>query len=234
MPGALIALLCAGLLARAARGQAEGAAAVDIAPPPPPPVPAVSRAPSGPRPRIHIYDLPDELTKPCHWFGCGRLTEEVRKSKARRPRGATPALTLCTASRHARAHMLAHRAQYFEPNPDNADFWWIPHMVCYASRYASRPLLTGRLDRPVATVQVTERDRGVICRRGDAVAVLERERRSQAVAPPADADVRPRAGRLQLCGPKSAQAGQAAGHLEPRQPDPRRQPSAVELPPRRC
>ena len=99
MPGALVALLCAGLLARAARGQAEGAAA-DLAQPPPPPVPAVARTPSGPRPRIHIYDLPDELTKPCHWWGCGRLTEEVRKSKVSRPppalcapRRATLALT---------------------------------------------------------------------------------------------------------------------------------------------
>ena len=87
MPRALAALLCAGVLARTAHGQAEGTAVAAQSPPPPPPPPPTPSFPpvvqTGPRPRIHIYDLPDSLTKPCHWWGCGRLTEEVRKSKAR-------------------------------------------------------------------------------------------------------------------------------------------------------
>ena len=87
MTRALAALLCAGLLARATHGQDERADAATLAPPPPPPPPpplAAARTLRGPRPRIHIYDLPDSLTKPCFWWGCGRLTQEVRKSKARR------------------------------------------------------------------------------------------------------------------------------------------------------
>jgi hypothetical protein len=30
-----------------------------------------------------VYALPDEFTKPCWWWGCGRLTQAVRESKVR-------------------------------------------------------------------------------------------------------------------------------------------------------
>lgn len=36
-----------------------------------------------PRPRIHVYDLPDEFGGDCHWFSCGLLTQRIRKSKVK-------------------------------------------------------------------------------------------------------------------------------------------------------
>ena len=48
--------------------------------PPPQLLPPVSHAPT---PRIHIYDLPPEMTKPCMHWGCSRLTDALRASPVR-------------------------------------------------------------------------------------------------------------------------------------------------------
>lgn len=34
-----------------------------------------------PRPRIHIYNLPEEYAGNCHWFSCGMLTNRLKRSQ---------------------------------------------------------------------------------------------------------------------------------------------------------
>lgn len=41
------------------------------------------RRPLRPRPRIHVYDMPDHLAKPCWWWGCRQLTSYVKETNVR-------------------------------------------------------------------------------------------------------------------------------------------------------
>lgn len=40
--------------------------------------------PVRPRPRIHVYDMPGHLAKPCWWWGCRQLTQYVKETNVRR------------------------------------------------------------------------------------------------------------------------------------------------------
>jgi hypothetical protein len=88
MRGALTLCVLACVSTRAAAFEVDGFDAEVAAlfgdahpPPPPPPPPPLGDAAARPRPRIHVYDLPDALTQPCWWWGCGKLTQTVRESK---------------------------------------------------------------------------------------------------------------------------------------------------------
>lgn len=76
-----------------------------------------------PRPRIHIYPLPERFKGPPTFSFQRFLTPVIRASEVRRPTTASPLSATTTSLIHPAA------AQYFEPDPEKAGFFLLEHKV---------------------------------------------------------------------------------------------------------
>lgn len=111
--------------------------------------------PLRPRPRVHVYDMPNHLAEPCWWWGCRQLTKYVKETNVRSPYGPPHHwFNLVTCVCRPEMHSSLCLTQYYEPDHTKADFFWIPHKVLSSAACSGVTHLSCALQRIALIVSI--------------------------------------------------------------------------------